>query len=190
MIGPVTLLAEPQDDFTRLLALEIAALGARCEIAATLEECAASACLVVDLDRTPVVSAELSPRRIGYTRGDRRADFPVLHRPFRMAALRALLTEEEEGEARLVPSADFHTVVTQGGDTVHLSEREAALFGYLYRAAGAPVPREVLAAAVFPEAAAPADAVTVYIHYLRKKLERNGRRVITARRGSYSLLCD
>ena len=189
MTGLVTLLAEAQDDFTRLLALEIEALGARCAVAATAEECNPSACLVVDLDRTPAVSAELAPRRIGYTRGGRQADFPVLHRPFRMAALRALLNEEEGDATRLVPSADFRSV-TQGGDTVRLSEREAALFAYLYRAGGAPVPREVLAAAVFPEAADPADAVTVYIHYLRKKLERNGRRVITAQRGSYSLLCD
>lgn len=188
MIGLVTLLAEPQDDFTRLLALEIAALGARCAVAATPEECKPSACLIIDLDRTPTVDAALAPRRIGYTRGGRQADFPVLLRPFRMGALRALLAEGEEG-AGLMPSADFRTV-TQGGNTVRLSEREAALFAYLYRAGGAPVPREVLAAAVFPEAADPADAVTVYIHYLRKKLERNGRRVIAAHRGSYSLLCE
>ena len=188
MIEHVTILAEPQDDFTRLLALEIAALGIGCTVVATAEECPPSACLLFDLDRTPTVDAGIAPRRIGYTRGERQADFPVLHRPFRMAALRTLLAEGE-GDAHLVPSADFRTVML-GGDTIRLSEREAALFSYLYRADGAPIPREVLASAVFPEAADPADAVTVYIHYLRKKLERNGRRVITAQHGSYSLLCD
>lgn len=187
MRGLVTLLADPNDDFTRLLELEIEALGLCSATVPTTEDCPPSATLVVDLDYCPSVDPSLAPRRIGYTRGGRAADFTVLVRPFRMAALRALLTEEENG--RLVPSADFRTV-TLGGDTVRLSDREAAILALLYRAGGAPVSRASLASAVFPEAQDPADAVTVYIHYLRKKLERNGRRVISAHRGSYSLLCD
>lgn len=188
MTGLVTILATAQDDFTRLLVLEVTALGARAELVTAIEDCPPSACLLIDLDTFTPPGTELAPRRIGYAKTAKRADFPVLVRPFPMASLRALLTADEHSAA-LQPSADFRTV-TLGTDTVRLSEREAALLAALYRAGGAPVSREELAANVFPDAKDPADAVTVYIHYLRKKLERSGRRVIGAHRGSYSLLCD
>ena len=188
MIGLVTILGGQNDDFVRLLELEIAALGARAHVAAALADCPPSACLLLDLDRFGAVGDEIAPRRIGYTAKGRTAPFTVLHRPFRMAELRTLLLAEE-GDAHLRPSADFRTVAV-GGETVRLSDREAALLRVLYLADGAPVEKAALAAAVFPDASDPANAVTVYIHYLRKKLERSGKRVIAAHRGSYTLLGD
>jgi hypothetical protein len=120
---------------------------------------------------------------------ERTVGFSLLVRPFRMAALRALCNDGD-GEGVLRPSADFRTV-TVGSEAVTLSDREALLFRLLYEARGEAVPRRVLAETVFPHAEVPEDSVNVYIHYLRKKLERNKKRIIRGHRGGgYSLLTD
>ena len=155
----------------------------------TKEQLHSALSLKSDLDHTHSVAGLPAERVIAYGREARTGACTYLARPFRMVALRALLEGDDNG-ADLRPSEDFRTV-TVGGDTVTLSEREAAVFRLLYLADGAPVSRRTLAEKVFPEAEAPEDAVNVYIHYLRKKLERNGTRRIRAHRGGgYSLIGD
>ena len=189
MKGLVCLLADRAEDLTRTVELELSAL---CERVLTIDDPEAippCELLVIDLDYARAPQHTEAARRIGYTRRERTVGFPILVRPFRMAALRALLCEADT-EAPLRPSGDFRTV-TVGSEAIALSDREALLFRLLYEAGGGVVSRRQLAEAVFPHADAPEDSVNVYIHYLRKKLERNKKRLIRAHRGGgYSLLTD
>ncbi len=179
------LLADRHDPFTGTVETELSDVFAAVRVLSRGEEVPPCSLLVTDLDyAAPPLVGE---RRIGYTREGATAPFPVLHRPFRIGELRRLLTSAEEGSP-LTPSADFRTLLLEG-ETVTLTEREAHLFRLLYEADGAPVPRGVLALALFPGAEDADGSLSVYIHYLRKKLERNGKRRLLAHRGGgYSLL--
>ena len=179
------LLADPRDPFTGMLEIELSDVFSSVRVLSREDEVPPCSLLVIDLDyATPPTVGE---RRIGYTRGGTKAPFPVLDRPFRIGELRRLLASPED-EAPLTPSADFRTL-TLDGETVALTEREAHLFRLLYEAGGAPLARRELALALFPEAEDADGSLTVYIHYLRKKLERNGKRRLLAHRGGgYSLL--
>lgn len=178
------LLADREDPFTQTLAIELSDVFETVRVLAREEEVPPCSLLVADLDYA--VPPGVGERRIGYTREGREAPFPVLGRPFPIGDLRRLLASPEEAGA-LAPSADFRTL-TLDGETVSLTEREAQLFRLLYEADGAPVSREALARALFPEAEDAEGSLTVYIHYLRKKLERNGKRRLHAHRGGgYSL---
>jgi hypothetical protein len=189
MKGLVCLLADRTEDFSRTVELELSALYGRVMTVDDPEAIPPCDLLVIDLDHARVPHNTEAARRIGYTRHERTVGFPLLVRPFRMAALRALVTDGE-GEVTLRPSSDFRTV-TVGSEAVALSDREARILALLYEAGGAVVSRQTLAEAVFPQAEAPEDSINVYIHYLRKKLERNKKRLIRAHRGGgYSLLID
>ena len=188
MKGLACLLAPLQDPFAVMLAVELSRHFPRVRHLAPDEDVPPCALLIVDLDSPPPRIPE-DGRRIGYTREGLTAPFPTLSRPFPMAALRRLILHDEEA-APLSVSTDLRTVTVEG-EAVALTEREAALFRLLYEANGAVVPRDVLCRAVFPEAREGEDALNVYIHYLRKKLERNRRRLIRAHRGGgYSLLTE
>ena len=189
MKGLVCLLAARNDDFSRTVELELCELCERVLLVEEPERIPPCELLIIDLDFARVPQHTEAARRIGYARRERAVGFPLLLRPFRMAALRALITGAGT-EAPLRPSADFRTV-TVGSEAVSLSEREATIFRLLYEAGGEVVCRAALAKAAFPQAEAPEDSVNVYIHYLRKKLERNERRLIRGHRGGgYSLLID
>lgn len=189
MKGLVCLLADRSEELSRTVELELSELCERVLLIDDPEKIPPCELLIIDLDHARVPQHAAAARRIGYARREHAVAFPFLCRPFRMSALRALVTDAA-AEAPLRPSADYRTV-TVGSETVLLSEREALLFRLLYEAGGEPVSRSVLAEAVFPHADAPEDSVNVYIHYLRKKLERNKRRLIRAHRGGgYSLFID
>ena len=182
MTGLACLLADRSDPFTETLLLELRAVFSHVRLLARGEEIPPSALLLCDLDyATPEGGG--AGRCIGYSR-----ELPCdVRRPFRMEELRRLLTGAPT--AALLPSADFRTVTVEG-ETVALTEREAALLALLHRAGGAPIERAALAA-VFEGAEDAEGSLSVYIHYLRKKLERNGKRRILAHRGGgYSLLTD
>ena len=179
------LLADLGDPFTATVEIELSEVFEAVRVLARDEEVPPCSLLVTDLDYAAPPSR--GERRIGYTREDKSAPFPVLRRPFRIAELRHLLALPEE-EGPLAPSADFRTL-TLDGETVTLTEREAQLLRLLYEAGGEPVSRRALSLALFPEAEDADGSLTVYIHYLRKKLERNGKRRLLAHRGGgYSLL--
>ncbi len=177
------LLADPADPFTRTLELELSTLFTVKRIKRG-EPIPPSSLLLYDLDYAG--PAEGGDGSIGYTRGEGDGK-RLLHRPFPMEALRRLLSQGDT-ERALLPSHDFKSV-TVSGEAVDLTDCEAALLRVLYEAEGKTVSRAHLASRVFPGASDPEGSVRVYIHYLRKKLERNGRRILLAHRGGgYSLL--
>ena len=188
MKGLACLVAVPHDPFAEMLAVELGRLFDRVTLLAPHDAVPPCALRVVDLDAAHGEPSE-GAHRIGYTEKQREATFPVLRRPFAMTELRRLILLPE-GAPLLVPSEDFRTVTVEG-EPQALTEREAHIFRLLYEAEGAPVSRAYLTREVFPDAREGEDALNVYIHYLRKKLERNGRRLIRAHRGGgYALLLD
>ena len=106
-----------------------------------------------------------------------------LDRPFRPARLVAILSlaEKQDKPLPLYPLSDRQAVMVDG-EEIALTETEYALFLALWEAEGAFVDRETLLHAVWGEGQDSA-VVNVYIHYLRKKLQRNGRQYLHAKRG-------
>jgi hypothetical protein len=190
MKGLACLLSDRTDPYTRTLELELLELFDAVTLLEGGEPVPPCTLLLVDLDLgAPLPRLEDAARVIAFSRTPgKSAPFTVLTRPFRMRELRLLLLPEEARP--LAVGEDFRTV-TVGGETVCLTECEATLFRLLYEAGGAPVSRNTLSAAAFPDAEDAEGSLNVYIHYLRKKLERSQRKVIRAHRGGgYSLLLD
>ncbi len=175
------LLADRCDPFTETLLLELTEGFHAVRLLSRGDEIPPHAFLLVDLDYATAPPAR--GNTVGYSRTPRKSHLPTLARPFPMAALRRFFAS---GGVPFIPDEDFRTVFYEG-EAISLTVKEAALFRLLYEAQGTPVARDVLEAALFPLAKT-AGALTVYIHYLRKKLERNKRRLIHAHRGGgYSL---
>ena len=189
MRGLCVLLAPGEEDFTRTLELELSEIFDRVAVCESAKGFTGASILVVDLD-TPALSLKategVAERRLGYSRrADVTAPFPVLLRPFRMEAWRRAV---QMPDTPVLSMSEDGTAVLLDGETVALTAREAALLSLLFRAEGRPVSRAALTSAVFPDADDPDASLNVYIHYLRKKLERNRKRVILAHRGGGSSL--
>ncbi|MBP3436502.1 MAG: winged helix-turn-helix transcriptional regulator [Clostridia bacterium] len=120
---------------------------------------------LVDLDTCP--QKELPSAALGFSRKKTEAPFPVLLRPFdEEAVLRFLRSHREE-----TPFPAF-------------TPTEELLFTLLKEAKGEPVSaRELLLKAFGEEEAENIGLLHVYIHYLRKKTESDGKKRIFAHRG-------
>ena len=117
------------------------------------------ALVIADADTANTVEAD-----IVIARKTREGDFIFLKRPFPDEAfMRALFLAGKAGETPLTPT-------------------EQKLFSILKAANGAPVSREVLLREVWGEGAGD-GLLNLYIHYLREKLEKDGKRRIFASRG-------
>ena len=146
---------------------------------------------VVDLD-TVSLPASLTGKILCCSHTlDRPADFPYLwaDRPFRPARLLALLDlayEEEDDVMTLHP--ERHSCTLEGKE-VSFSTKEFALLEALYEADGDYVSHDTLLARVWGEDVQGTSLLSVYIHYLRKKLEQNGKKYISSTRGGgYALI--
>lgn len=120
-----------------------------------------------------------------------------LHRPFRDGKLVSLC-----GGASYAPtpadtashlprlSADHRTALLDG-KVIKLTEREGEILEILLAANGECVSKSELYSRVFGDEEDGEGVVPVYIHYLRRKLEYDGRRLIYSRRGGgYSIRRD
>lgn len=104
-----------------------------------------------------------------------------LHRPFSLLHLRrALGTEASAPFLSLLPDGRS---VRRGDSVISLTPTEYACLSCLLAANGAPVSRKALYAAAWGEGAYNDALVNLYLHYLRKKLETDGRRLIFSARG-------
>lgn len=117
------------------------------------------ALVIADADTADTAGAD-----IVIAREARKGNFIFLKRPFPTEALaHALSLAGEGGETPLTPT-------------------EQRLLSLLKAANGAPVAREVLLREVWGEGASD-GLLNLYIHYLREKLEKDGKRRIFASRG-------
>ncbi len=140
---------------------------------------------VIDLDTVSLPSFPVGTVLLCSAYLDKPTDCTCLwaDRPFRPARLLALLDlAEEEPVAMLHPYLDRPAVLV-GETEVALSTKEYALFMALWHADGAYLTREQLLREVWADETADEGIVNVYIHYLRRKIERNGQKYIYAARG-------
>ena len=110
----------------------------------------------------------------------------LLHKPFRDGKLAAVCGLEEgagrgEDAPEIYLSPDGRYAYC-GGREIKLTEAEGRLLRALLDARGAYVSRSELHRLVFG-GEGNASVVGTYIHYLRNKLEQNGRRLIYSHRG-------
>lgn len=167
-----------ESDFAHMLRLELESLGCKVALAASPDAPPAAALYFVDADRFP--TALLPGRILRYGRSIPVGSDEGWHRPFRLAALASLADGDARSRGlRLLPQEN---AVLLDGEHIRLTAKEFALLSVLADAAGRPVSRESLRIAVFSDEKE-AGIVNVYIHYLRRKLERDGRRLIVALRG-------
>ncbi len=124
-----------------------------------LTETEENALLVADADTSDIENADLV---ISYE--SVRTDALYLKRPFSAAAFRALLSSLESRTHE------------------RLTSTEEKLFTLLRNANGAPVPRETLIKSIWGSHGTD-GLLNLYIHYLREKLEKDGKRRIFASRG-------
>lgn len=167
-------------DYAAMLTLELEDRGMRVTACQT-EEAAAkteAACFLVDAD-----AFSFLPHRGRLVRYGRRLTNTgeQLHRPFLLTALYNVL--QGGGVMRGLSLPEGEQFALLDGERILLTAREHACLACLMQAKGTPVTRAQLLAAVWGEGETDEGVVTVYLHYLRKKLERHGKKMIYAVRG-------
>ena len=164
--------------------------------------------LIVDADsRTALAGAEsVKHERLIYVSREGTPDGAgayvdaVLRRPISVRELRCAVGNLLSGSEKNVPPVELHTdilpdemtldgedrTVRIGKERVGLSEKEFSVLSLLLSKKGESVSREEISAAI---GAGNSNEADVYIGFLRKKLERDGkRRIITARGVGYKLI--
>ena len=162
-------------DFSHMLKLELEDLGYTVTVAADPRRLPSAALYLVDRDRFPV--APVGGRVLPY--GRQLTGAGVLRRPFSLATL---ATAVQAPPARGLQMTEDAVILR--GERIPLTAREHALLTCLVQAGGAPLSRRDLYAAVWGgEDGSDDGVVVVYLHYLRKKLERDGKKILYAVRG-------
>ena len=116
-----------------------------------------------------------------------------LLRPFRTSRLIALceamlMVPPEERKERILGIDRLRRAAIVDGVEISLTDCEFRLFAALLEARGEALSNETLISAVWGDEPRGASLLPVYIHYLRKKLEGNRRKLIFAHRGGgYSI---
>ena len=165
--------------FAQMLRLELEDAGYR--VAAVHRETRLPQADVYLIDRDAFPLANPRARVVGYGRGSA-TDAVFLVRPFAFGALVSAVEGEGEHARGLLLSEDGRAAYLDG-TRIPLTEKEYALLSCLMRANGAPLSRRELLSSVWGGETSE-GVVPVYLHYLRKKLERGGRKMLYAVRGS------
>ncbi len=168
----------PDEEVGRLLQIELSEAGFDVNVHASLIASAPHERRFIDIDAWN--TASVRENDIVFTRHAETEGMPypvVLSLPFPMGAAAALMTrpQDEDDRLRLTPNGALRR-----GQPIHLTATEHALLSALMEAQGQTVSRSVLAHRMQADTD---GAVNVYIHYLRKKLETNGERIILSTRG-------
>lgn len=145
---------------------------------------------VVDLDTCPLPEGLTGEVLCTARHGTRPTGAPYLwadrpFRPTRLLALFGLVDEVGGQDLSLVP--DRHAVLI-GREEISLSATEYALLATLDGAKGDYVTREELLRAVWGDGEEDGGIASVYIHYLRRKIEKDGvKRIFSSRGRGYRL---
>ena len=182
------------EEFAHMLKIELGRRFRRVGVAA-LADSAKTDLLIVDLDSAappdvcdrPTVCFSKFEGRLP-TSGEARG----LLRPFRASRLIALCESllnvpAEERQARILGLDRLRRLAIVDGREIPLTDCEFRLFAALLEARGSQMSSDELVSAVWGEEGG-RNLLSVYIHYLRKKLEADGRKLIHAHRGGgYSI---
>lgn len=166
-----------EESFARMLYLELVDRGQSVAIAALPEDLPPCELCLADRDRFPDFSS--SCRTVFYGRSVSPADPAALHRPFAIGDVIALTEGRAVRRGILLLE---ESAVLLNGERIPLTRLEYALLARLIAENGRPVSKDVLFREVF-SGDGDRGAINVYIHYLRRKLEGDGRRRILSLRG-------
>lgn len=143
---------------------------------------------IVDLDTAEIPPTAKPVLLCGWGRERPEGARLWAERPFRPTRLRALLGLTSDTMTECPTPAPDRQAVWMAGREIPLSDCEYRLFCLLYEADGQYVPRSELHRKVW-QGEGDEGVVNVYIHYLRRKLEADGRtRLRSARGRGYALL--
>lgn len=174
-----------EESFSRMLYLELTDRGQRVAVVSSPDDLPTCALCFVDADRFPEFSANC--RTVRYGRCVSPADPVGLHRPFPISEAVGFCEGHAVRRGILLPEGA--AAVLLDGEHIPLSRLEYALISRLLAEQGSFVSRSTLFCEVFG-GEGDEGIVNVYIHYLRKKLERDGIRRILALRGKgYAIQC-
>lgn len=171
----------PDEQVGQLLRLELGEAGYRVQIHTGAPSGAHDTLCFIDLDAYP--DAPMRETDVGLTRrtsADARSHGTVLSLPFPIGAAVACVERRASSASPLLRMTE-HGVVWKGRH-IELTETEHALLRALIEADGATVSREALARCMRGGTSSE-GAINVYIHYLRKKLEAGGERILLSTRG-------
>ena len=168
-----------EERFARMLCYELEDRGLRVSLATTPESALRmeADCYLVDGDRFSLQVPTGRLIRYGRTLSDAPPPTEQWHRPFSFSLLASLAKGEAMHGLVLL---EGEQAVLLDGERIALTEREYACLACLVAAKGAPVSRRQLLEAVWGKEWQDDGVVTVYLHYLRKKLARHGKRMIYA----------
>lgn len=146
-----------------------------------------AAVAIFDLDSI-IPPADLSSRVITFGRKKKENNpYPFFLRPYPVTAMRALIGSRTASKKHTFYLSKKERTAEIDGEKIALSKQEYALLLRLYEANGEKVSREELLRLLFSDRTE--ENLNVYIHYLRKKLEKGGRRLIFSYRGEgYALI--
>ena len=167
-----------EEPFARMLYLELSDRGRSVAVAASPDDLPPCDLCLADRDRFPAFSSDC--RTVFYGRCISPADPSALHRPF--AIEDAVSLTEGRTVRRGLLFLEEECAVLLDGERICLTRLEYALLSRLAAEHGNPVSKDTLYREIF-SGEGDEGIVNVYIHYLRRKLECDGRRRITALRG-------
>ena len=168
-------------EFSQMLRLELEDAGYTVSVTQRKKRLPRADVYLIDRDTFSITPP--AHRVLAYGRG-KPSEGVYLSRPFALPDLLSALHTPKR-EQGLVMVAEERAVYLNG-TRIPLSVKEYALLACLLRANGAPVSRKHLLCEVWGEGQRE-GVVTVYLHYLRKKLERGGKKILYAVRGGYAL---
>ena len=195
-MNPDIYIISKDTEFARMLTIELGRRFSQVRALPALDRASGGSLLIVDLDSDEVPTEE-TRAVICFSRFEERLPTSGkargLLRPFRTSRLVALceamlmIPPEERRERILGIDRRLRAAIVDGVE-IALTDCEFRLFATLLEAKGAILSNEALISAVWGEEERGPSLLPVYIHYLRKKLEGDRRKLIFAHRGGgYSI---
>ena len=185
-----------ETEFPHMLELELRRRFRRVSVIGSVSDAASGALLIIDIDSVPLPEP-YEGCVVCYSRSESRlpveGEMRGLLRPFRTTRLIALCESllnipADERQARLLGLDRLTGRAIVEGVEIALTDCELRLFAVLLEARGEPLGSDELIRAVWGESEHGRSLLPVYIHYLRKKLESDGKKLIYAHRGGgYSI---
>lgn len=178
----------PTDSFARLLLLECGGRGKSVICAQAQDNLPAANLYIIDADVFSILPEKGNILRYGRhlsdtQYGEEKRTVTELHRPVSLSRLRAYLEGRPNDACPIIALAEDGRSARVGTCTIPLTPKEYACLRCLLAADGRPVSRKELYAAAWGKGECEEKLVNLYLHYLRKKLEASGHRLIFSIRG-------
>ncbi len=179
--------------YSQWIRLELSSVGNSVCFSETLSSAPSANLYIVDADSASLIhKAGAKIILFGHERKKDKEKNIFLERPFSKKELfDACEKAKNEASAKKEKAPDFsgkgQKAIIYNGREISLTEKEFALYSLLCEAKGESVEREILSQKLW--GGADDNSLNLYVHYLRKKLECDGKKAIRSHRNKgYSLI--